>query len=123
MPAPVLLLPLLAGTANLLRIPAIAVFFGGLAAQLVAWFTTFVSRGIALNLAVIVFVVGLAVVISASFWLMLEGISYALPPEFSRAMGMITPSNAVPCLSTVASAKIARWVWEWQIYAIHKVTG
>ncbi|OCH17125.1 DUF5455 family protein [Aliivibrio logei] len=123
MPAPVFLLPLIAATSKVLRIPAIAVFFGGLAAQLVAWFSVFVSRNIALNLAVIAFVVGLAVAIAASFWLMLEGISYVLPPEFSRAMGMITPSNAIPCLSTVASAKIARWVWMWQIYAIHRVTG
>ncbi|MUK93475.1 hypothetical protein GNP80_13645 [Aliivibrio fischeri] len=120
---PVFLLPLISGIGNVLRVPAIAAFIAGLTAQLVAWFSTFVARGIALNLAVIVVVVGLAVAISSGFWLMLEGISYVLPPEWSRGMAFITPSNAVPCLSTIASARVTRWVWEWQIYAIHAATS
>ncbi|MUK51439.1 DUF5455 family protein [Aliivibrio fischeri] len=120
---PVFLLPVLGSIATALRIPAIVAFIAGLVAQLVAWFSVFIARGIALNLAIVVLVVALAVAISAGFWSMLEGISYVLPPEFSKAMGMITPSNAVPCLSTIAAAKIARWVWIWQVYAIHKVTG
>ncbi|MGF1903386.1 DUF5455 family protein [Aliivibrio sifiae] len=120
---PVFLLPLFGSLAKVARIPAIAAFIAGLAAQIVAWFSTFVARGVALNLAVVVVVAGLAVAVSSGFYLMLEGIRYVLPPEFSQAMGMITPSNAVPCLSTIAAAKIARWVWVWQIYAIHKVTG
>jgi len=122
MPIPAFLLPLVAGTAAATRASAIAVFIGGLAAQVVAWFSAFVSRGIALNLAVLVIVVGLAVAISSGFWLALQGLSYVVPPEFSRGMGLITPPNAVPCLSTIAAAKIARWVWEWQIYAIHGVS-
>ncbi|MUK67666.1 DUF5455 family protein [Aliivibrio fischeri] len=120
---PVFLLPIISGIGNVLRVPAIAAFIAGLAAQLVAWFSTFVARGVALNLAVIVIVVGLAVAISSGFWLMLEGISYVLPPEWSRGMAFITPSNAVPCLSTIAAARVTRWVWEWQIYAIHKATS
>ncbi|MCE7534840.1 DUF5455 family protein [Aliivibrio fischeri] len=120
---PVFLLPIISGIGNVLRVPAIAAFIAGLAAQLVAWFSTFVARGVALNLAVIVVVVGLAVAISSGFWLMLEGISYVLPPEWSRGMAFITPSNAVPCLSTIAAARVTRWVWEWQIYAIHKATS
>jgi hypothetical protein len=120
---PVFLLPLLTGVGAALRVPAIAAFIAGLAAQVVAWFSTFVARGVALNLAVIVVVVGLAVAISSGFWLALEGLSYVVPPEFSRGMGLITPPNAVPCFSTIAAAKVTRWVWEWQIYAIQKVSG
>ena len=123
MPIPAFLLPLIAGTAAATRASAIAVFIGGLAAQVVAWLSVFVARGVALNLAVIVIVAGLAVAVASGFWLSLEGLSYVLPPEFSRGMGLITPSNAVPCLSTIAAAKIARWVWVWQINAIHGVTS
>lgn len=120
---PVFLLPIISAVGTVLRVPAIAAFIAALAAQFVAWFSTFVARGIALNLAVIVVVVGLAVAISSGFWLALEGLSYVLPPEFSRGMGLITPSNAVPCFSTIAAAKVTRWVWEWQIYAIQQVSG
>ncbi len=120
---PVFLLPILSGVGNVLRIPALAAFIAGLAAQLVAWFSTFIARGVALNLAVIAIVAGLAIAIASSFWLMIEALSYVAPPEWSQGMGFITPSNAIPCLSTIAAARVTRWVWEWQIYAIHKVSS
>ncbi|WP_394134398.1 DUF5455 family protein [Aliivibrio fischeri] len=119
---PVFLLPLLTTVSNAMRLPALAAFIAGLAAQLVAWLSTFVSKNIAINLAVIAVVVGLAVAIASGFWVMLEGISYVLPPEWSRGMAFITPPNAVPCLSAIAAARLTRWVWEWQIYVIHKVS-
>lgn len=120
---PVFLLPILSGIAGAMRIPAIAAFLAGLAAQFVAWFGRFVARGAALNLAVVALVVTLAVGVGAGFWLMLEGLKFVLPPEFGQGMGFITPPNAIPCLSTVAAARITRWVWEWQIHVIAKVTS
>ncbi len=120
---PVFLLPILSTVAGAMRIPAIAAFLAGLVGQLVAWLARFVARGTALNLAVIALVVTLAVGVGAGFWLMLEGIKMLIPSGIAQGLGFITPPNAIPCLSTIAAARITRWVWEWQIHVINRVSS
>ncbi|MBL4830177.1 MAG: DUF5455 family protein [Aliivibrio sp.] len=115
---PVFLLPLFSTIANVARLPALAAFFTTLAANLVAWFTRFMSRGAAFNLVVVSLIVGLALTATAAINTMAFGLSFVLPDELVRGISMIMPTNAVPCVSAVFSAKLVRWVWEWQLVAL-----
>ncbi len=115
---PVFLLPLFSTIANVTRLPALVAFISSLAGNLVAWFTRYMSRGAAFNLVVVTLLVGLAVTTASSIYALATGLSYALPSELVRALSMVIPSNAVPCVSAIFSAKLIRWVWEWQVVAL-----
>lgn len=117
------ILPLVSSIAGALSIPALAMFFGNLAAQMIAWFAAKVTKQAAIILTVIIMVIGLAAGLAAGIYALLTGISYLTPPFLNEAFSFFVPNNAVPCFSACISARFMRWVWEWQAYAIMKVAG
>ncbi|WP_076587973.1 DUF5455 family protein [Vibrio ostreicida] len=122
MPAP-LLLPVLVGIGNALRLPAIAMFFGQLAASVLGWFAVRMTRSLAMNLAMITLLIGLATTVSFSLFLLASGLSYVAPPSLSQAFSFFVPSNAIPCMSVIFSARVIRWVWTWQFFVITTVSS
>ncbi|NNN47431.1 DUF5455 family protein [Vibrio sp. 2-2(8)] len=120
---PVFLLPILTGIGTALRVPAIAAFFAGLAANILAWFSARMARGLAINLTVITLIIGLATAVAASIYALAAGLSFIAPPYLSVAWGMLVPANAIPCMSAVLSARVIRWVWAWQFYVITKMSS
>jgi len=106
-----------------LRIPAIAAFLAGLAANILTFFSARLTKSIAINLTVVTMVVGLAAHVAAAIYLIGTGIAAVAPPFASMAWGYVVPSNAVPCLSAIFSARVVRWVWAWQFYVITKVSS
>ncbi|EGU31007.1 hypothetical protein VII00023_20722 [Vibrio ichthyoenteri ATCC 700023] len=123
MAVPVVLLPIISSIGNALKIPAIALFLGQLASTVLAWFAVRLSRGLAINLTVLTMIIALAASIALGITLIIEGLSYVSPPGLSQGFSYFVPSNAVPCLSAIFSARIIRWVWQWQFYAITKISG
>lgn len=117
----IVLLPVISSIASALSIPAIAAFFGNLAANILAWFATRVTKTAAINLTVVILVIGLAAAVAASIYALLGALSYAVPDYVSQGFSFFLPSNAIPCTSTILSARFIRWVWEWQYYAVTKV--
>ncbi|MGY3569731.1 DUF5455 family protein [Vibrio paucivorans] len=122
MAVPVFLLPLASTIGNALKLPAIATFIGGLAAQIMGWFAVRMSKGLAWNLTVLTMVIGLTLTVAFSINVLIAGLSYVVPPYVSSGFSMFVPSNAVPCLSAIFSARVIRWVWEWQFWAINRVS-
>lgn len=120
---PVFLLPIINGLGNALKIPAIAIFLGQLASTVLGWFAIRLSRGLALNLTVLVMIIGLAAAVALSLLTVIKGLSYVTPDYLSVGFSYFVPANAIPCLSAIFSARIIRWVWMWQFYAITKVSG
>ncbi|MGF1741466.1 DUF5455 family protein [Vibrio profundum] len=120
---PVILLPIISSVAGALRIPAIAMFFGSLAAQVMAFFARKLTRGFAINLTIVVMIIGLAAGLSAAIYALFGALSFVVPPALNQAVDFFLPSNSIPCFSAVMSARLLRWVWEWQYYAITKVAG
>jgi len=120
---PVFLLPIINGLGNALKIPAIAIFLGQLASTVLGWFAIRLSRGLAINLTIVTMVIGLAAVMALSLLTIIKGLSYIAPPNLAAGFAYFVPSNAVPCLSAIFSARIIRWVWMWQFYAITKVSS
>lgn len=120
---PVFLLPVLNSIGSALRLPALAIFLSQLAATILGWFATRLTRSVAINLTVLTMVFGLALTTSLAIYAVLSGLSYVVPPYLSQGFAYFVPDNAVPCLSAIFSARVIRWVWEWQFYAITKVSS
>lgn len=119
----VALLPIITGISSAMRLPALASFLAGIAAQIFGYFALKLSRRMALNLTITVLVIGLAAAIALSIQTIAVGLSYAAPPELRQGFGMFVPNNAVPCISAILAARLVRWVWEWQFYVVSKVAG
>ena len=120
---PVFLLPILNGISGALKLPALAIFLSQLAATILGWFATRVTRSVAINLTVLTMVVGLALTTALALNAIFSGLSYVVPPSLAQGFSYFVPSNAVPCLSAIFSARVIRWVWQWQFYAITKVSS
>lgn len=120
---PVFLLPIISTIGNALRIPALAMFIGQLAATVLGWFAVRMTRGLAINLTVLTMVIALAAVTASLITLIITGLSYVSPPWLSQGFSYFVPSNAIPCLSAIFSARVIRWVWAWQFYAITKISS
>lgn len=120
---PYFLLPLLTGVSNALRLPALVMFISNLAAQLLTWFALKLTRNVAIKLTVITSIIGLAALITASIYAIADALQYIAPPSLSLGFSYFIPDNAVPCLSAIFSAKVVRWVFEWQFYTVDKVSS
>src|SRR5690606_12620346 len=64
--------------------------------------------------ALVFFIVALFSTLTA----LVNGISAASPPGLSQALGLFVPDNITLIVSTVISARIARWVYEWNVKII-----
>lgn len=113
-----LFLPIITGAANLLRLPALAAFFGGLFAQVVAFFAQWFTVKTAMQLGIVASVTALTVGLFATIKTLMAGIAIVSPPYFMQAMAFIIPSNLPICLSAIVSAHVVRWVWIWQVHFI-----
>lgn len=115
---PVFLLPIITAAGTLLRFPAIAAFIAGLAAEFVSFFFRFFSLKTAIQLAVIATVVTLSLAAFTAIKSLMLALTFVAPPFFIQAMSLIVPDNFAICATTIASAHVVRWVWEWKIYFI-----
>jgi hypothetical protein len=82
------------------------------------WFTAwaslaslYVTRKVAIVIAVIVVLLSM----TTAFWLslkaVLSGLAMALPSEFAGGAGLIVPSNAVGCLAAYCAARLVFWAY------------
>lgn len=115
---PALFLPIISGLSNVLRLPALAAFFGGLFAQLVSFLAQWFTVKTAMQLGIVTAVVSLTVGVFVAIKSMLLGIAVVAPPEFGQAMSLIMPNNLPLCMSAIVSAHVVRWVWIWQVHFI-----
>lgn len=115
---PALFLPILAGAANLLRLPALAAFFGAIFAQIVAFLAQWFTVKTAMQLGIVAAVVSLTVGLFITVKTLITGIAVVAPPQFTQAMSLIIPDNLPLCISAIVSANIVRWVWIWQVHFI-----
>ncbi|MCC4795396.1 DUF5455 family protein [Vibrio lentus] len=115
------LLPILSTVGNVLRLPALAAFLGGLATKVFELFFIRFSKQMAINLTVVTMIIGMATAASFTIYAMLTAIHFLVPPFLSQAWGFFVPDIAVPCVSTIMSARVMRWAWIWQMYTITRI--
>ncbi|NVJ58002.1 MAG: DUF5455 family protein [Vibrionaceae bacterium] len=117
------LLPIVSSVGAALRVPALAIFLGQLGANILGWFAARMTRGLAMNLTILTMIIGVAALSALAIKSLITGLSYVVPPYLSLGFSFFVPSNAIPCLSAIFAARVIRWVWVWQFYAINKVAG
>lgn len=117
------LLPIISTLGNALKIPSIAIFLGQIASNILGWFAVRMTRSLAINLTVITLIIGIAAGIALSIYTIAGGLSYIVPDSLSQGFSYFVPSNAIPCISAILSARLIRWLWAWQFYAITKVSS
>lgn len=118
---PVFLLPILGAIGTALRLPALAAFLAGLVSNVLAWFAQYFARNTAINLTIISTLIVLTAGTTGAIYAVASGLSQIVPPYVADAWGLFIPSNAIPCISAVFSARLLRWIWSWQFFVINKM--
>jgi len=98
----------------LLGIPWLATALFTMFGSMVTFFGSYMAKRFAIMTAVVAALISLTV----AFVLVLEGlistISYATPDSFNQGMSLIIPDNLSACVSVIATAMMARWVYDWK---------
>lgn len=101
--------PVLAG------IPWLAGVLASLFTALFTWFLQFFTKRMALVLAAVAILAAITVAFFTLIQGVITGLSYALPPQFTVAVGWVVPSNAPLCVSAIMTTYFARWAYAWQV--------
>lgn len=92
--------------------PLLAAFFGSIFGKILDFFMKYFTRRVAMLPAVVVAITGLTATLFAAFTALLAGIDAVVPPQLSAMSGIIPP-NFTACLSAVSSARLLKWVYDW----------
>ena len=111
------LLPLITATGGFLA--SLGAWISGIIYVFVGFLVARVGWRLGVELAVIALVTGLTVTVIGTIKAAIFAISFTLPPEFVHGYNLLVPSNFVPCLSAIFSAKVVRWAWEWSVHMIY----
>ncbi len=95
------------------------VWLGSLLVTLFTSLFTLFMQYASKRLLIIAAVVGAASVFTLGFFALMVAlmhqISLSAPPFLSDALGLVVPANLPLIVSIVATARIARWAYEWNI--------
>lgn len=102
----------------ILGLPFLASLLGGAFASLISFFGNFLTKRLALFAAMLT----LLIAVTGTFILAIEGlisaVSYTLPSEYFNLIGLFLPSNFTACFSTIVTAKLLRWAYDWNVVLI-----
>lgn len=115
------LLPILSSVGSALSLPALAAFLGGLATKVFEFFFLKFTKQVAINLTILTMVIGMTTVATYTIYGLLTAVHFLVPPFLSHAWGFFVPDIAVPCVGSIMSARVLRWGWTWQFYAITRI--
>jgi uncharacterized membrane protein YjjP (DUF1212 family) len=104
--------PVLAG------LPWLAGVITSLLTAAITFFTTYISKRLAVVLVGIAAIATLTAAFAAAIAALQSGLSVALPDQFTVALSWVIPTNFNACASACLSAKTLRWVYEWNIKII-----
>jgi len=96
----------------------IGTLLGTLFTSLVQFFMNYMTKKIAIVVAVVTAISALTIGFFASVLLIVSGIITAMPPEVSVAVSWFVPSNAYACFSAVLTAHTVHWVYEWNVKVV-----
>lgn len=99
-------------------IPWLAGIIGGLFASLFGYFAKFLTKRLAVAAALISLIVAATTAFIALMKSLMASISAASPDFLGLAIQLVVPENAYACVSVMATARIARWAYEWNVKII-----
>lgn len=116
------LLPIIAAFGSASRFGTILAGLLSVFSSIFAWFLNFFTRKVALNWAIVSFIIGIAVTAFLAIEALALGIGMFVPSEYGVALSLIVPSNATKCMSAIIACKTVRWFFIWQSWAIEMGT-
>lgn len=105
-------IPLLAGIPWLAGL--IATFF----ISLFTFFTKFLTKKFAVVAVAITLITGLTAGFIAALNALTSAISFVAPPWYSLAVQLVVPENATFCISTILTAHLMRYAYDWNVKLI-----
>jgi hypothetical protein len=102
-------------------IQAIPWLAGALSAMFVSVFsfvTEYMTKRLAVVVAAVVVIGVTTVALFTAINLLLTGIAVAIPANYGAYAGMFLPSNLDECITAVASARVLKYGYDWQIKII-----
>lgn len=100
-----------------LGLPWLASLLGGLFTSLITFFTQYLSRRLAIVLAVLAAISVLTVAFFTAIGLLMSGLSVLMPDFMQQGAGHFWPSNGQACISAMASGHVFRFAYEWNVRA------
>lgn len=97
-------------------IPWLAGIIGSLFGGVLSFFAQYFTKRIAVIAAVIVLVTGATITVIGVFEGLLSSLAY-VEPDFTY-VGLFLPSNTVPCVAVMVTARITYWVYSWNVRVI-----
>ena len=102
-------LPLLAG------IPWLAGVIGAFFVAMFTWLVQFVTKKIALVLAVVSVIALVTTTFFAAIHSVIAALSFVSPPFLSTAVSWVVPDNFTACVSAILTAHLLKWAYAWQV--------
>jgi len=93
--------------------PLLAAFIGSIFTAVASFFATYLSKRVAITLAVIAILVAVTAAFVAAIQALITGVLVAAPPEVSIAAGWFLPANTDECLAAIGTAHALRWAYDW----------
>lgn len=97
----------------LLGLPWLAAVLGSLFTGIVSFLATYVTKRIAIILAAIVALTALTATFIALIEAAVAAFSYSMPSAV--AIGMLVPADAPLLLAAYVAARLAFWVYSWNV--------
>lgn len=96
----------------------LATVLGSLFTGLVQFFMNYMTKKIAIVLAVVAAIASLTIGFFTWVLALVTGLLVVVPSEVSVAISWVVPTNAYFCFSLILTAHTIRWVYEWNIKVI-----
>lgn len=93
--------------------PLLAAFIGTIFSSVASFFATYLSKRVAISLAVIAVLVAVTAAFVTAIQALIAGVMVAAPAEVAIAAGWFLPSNTDECIAAIGSAHALRWAYDW----------
>lgn len=96
----------------------LATLLGSLFSGIVQYFAKYLTKKLAVVAAVVAAIGVLSTVFFGAIYALVVSIAYQLPDEMILGLSLVIPSNSVTCLSSIMTAHLLKWVYDWNVKVI-----
>jgi hypothetical protein len=96
----------------------LATLLGALFTSLIQFFMNYMTKRLAIVAAVLAVISTLTFGFFEAIVGLVNSIAVALPPQAAMGLSLVIPSNAPLCISSILTAHLIRWVYEWNVKVI-----
>lgn len=96
----------------------LATLLGSLFAGLLEFLAKYLTKKLAVVAAVVTAIGVVSTVFFGAIYALVLSIAYQLPDEMILGLSLVIPTNSVTCLSSIMTAHLLKWVYDWNVKVI-----